>query len=42
MSLEFGKQSCPKHNFPFPSQGKLRGKGSKKGVDTEGCRQPGR
>ena len=30
LSLEFGKQRCPKHNFPFPGKGRLRGEGSQK------------
>lgn len=39
MSLEFGKQSCPKHNFPFPGKGRLRREGSKKGIEVEAARQ---
>lgn len=39
MSLEFGKQSCPKHNFPFPGEGRLRPEGSKKSVEVEAARQ---
>lgn len=39
LSLEFGKESCPKHKFPLAGKGRLRGDGSRKRVATEAAWQ---